>query len=178
MQVMTFRFPLLIGYLVFVMASRAGTTELHTASPCCYPVGRGRLVSCYNTYGRPRTKVRIVFHARWAPFYWFRKKWQRIAVAIKGFIVCPHLTHHAFPVTVTNGCPSGRSLTHFSVYFIYCWTFSRPEYTWNSCAWPLRNHQSINQSVLVITINLVSMQPPFIDGSSCCPYKHRSQLAP
>jgi hypothetical protein len=35
-----FLFPLLIGYLVFVMASIAGPTELHTASPCCYHVGR------------------------------------------------------------------------------------------------------------------------------------------
>jgi hypothetical protein len=167
---MTFLFPLLIGYLVLVMASRAGPTELHTASTCCYPVGWGwgRFVSGYNTTGRPCTKVSMLYslHVEHL-FRWFLKKWQRIVVEKKGFTLCPHPTHHAFPMTVTNGCPGCRSLTHFSVYFRYCWTFSRPEYAWNICTWALRNHQSINQSVLAITIKL-SIQTPFIADSSSC----------
>jgi hypothetical protein len=61
----------------------------------------------------------------------------------KGFTLCPHPTHHAFPMTVTNKCPGCRFLTHFSVYFRYCWTFSRPEYAWNICTWALGSHQSI-----------------------------------
>ena len=177
---MTFLFPLLIGYLVLVMVSRAGPRELHTAFPCCYPVGWGwgQFVSGYNTNGWPCTKVSMLYSLHVEHFFcWFLKMWQRIVVAEKGFILCPHHTHHAFPVTVTNGCPGCRSLTYFSVYFIYCWTFSRPEYACNISTWALRNHQSINQSinqsVLAITIKL-SIQTPFIAGSSSCTYNHRS----
>ena len=43
---MTFLFPLLIGYLVLVMASMPRPTELHTASPG-YTLDKG--VSGYNT---------------------------------------------------------------------------------------------------------------------------------
>ena len=96
-------------------------------------------------------------------FCWFLKMWQRIVVAEKGFILCPHHTHHAFPVTVTNGCPGCRSLTYFSVYFIYCWTFSRPEYECNISTWALRNHQSINQSINLYWLSQLNY-----------PYKHHS----
>ena len=82
-------------------------------------------------------------------FCWFLKMWQRIVVAEKDFMLCPHHTHHAFPVTLTNGCPGCRSLTYFSVYFIYWWTFSCPEYACNISTWALRNHQSINQSICI-----------------------------
>ena len=158
-QVMTFLFPLLIGYFVLVMASRAEPTKLHTASPCCYPVGRGRgggrgEVGVRLWYKPPTTNqseyriLRVLYSLHFKHlFCWFRKKWQRIVVEIKGFMLCPHPTHHAFPVTVKNGCPGCPSLPHFSVYFIYCWTCSRPEYTWNISAWAQRNHQSINQSI-------------------------------
>jgi hypothetical protein len=146
----------------------------------CVPVlltcrlGIGAFVSGYNTYGRPCTKVSMLYSLHVEhQFCWFRKKWQRIVVANFFFILCPHPTHHAFPVIVTNGSPGCRSLTHFSVYFRYFWTFSRPEYAWNICTWSLKNHQSINQSVLVITIKL-SIHTSFIAGSLCCPYKHRS----
>jgi hypothetical protein len=39
-------------------------------------------------------------------------------VEIKGFMLCPHPTHHAFPVTVTNGCPVVRP-SLISVYILY-----------------------------------------------------------
>ena len=173
---MTFLFPLLIGYLVLVMVSRAGP-ESCTLHPhvVILSVGDGDSLC--------QAIIQTADHApQWVCytpctlntfFCWFLKMWQRIVVAEKGFILCPHHTHHAFPVTVTNGCPGCRSLTYFSVYFIYCWTFSRPEYACNISTWALRNHQSINQSVLAITIKLY-IQTQFIADSSSCTYKHRS----
>jgi hypothetical protein len=37
--------------------------------------------------------------------------------------------------------------SHFYVVLIYYWTWSLPEYSWNTARWTLNNNQSINPSL-------------------------------
>jgi hypothetical protein len=37
-----------------------------------------------------------------------------------------------------------QPFTHFYVVFLYYWTYSRPEYSWNTARWTLINNQSTN----------------------------------
>ena len=57
-----------------------------------------------------------------------------------------------------------QPFTHFYVVLIYYWTYSRPEYTWNTARWTLINNQSINLPAdITCTLALVKDGMPMLN---------------
>jgi hypothetical protein len=78
------------------------------------------------------------------------KKSKLIKTSTKYFRPCPTL--NAFSLAVKSHWPGWPTPSLISIYiyiffFIHYWTWSRPEWIWNSARWTLSNTQSINQCI-------------------------------
>ena len=76
----------------------------------------------------------------------FKMRNIRVVTATNEYNFRPYPTIHALLLT-QNSVPFVLHFCTLTLYIIYCWTWSRPEYGWNICHWKLSIQESVKQLI-------------------------------